>query len=119
MDLGTVERAAAERSVFALRSLDLATLDDPELQIDAIPEGATVIDLRSKAAYQSWHYPGALFLEFADAMAAYPSFDRSQRYVLYCEFGLKSAHLAEQMRAAGLDASSYRSGSGTLRKHTA
>jgi thiamine biosynthesis protein ThiI len=116
LDLSGLERAAAERSVFELRSLDLATLDDPELQVDTIAADATVIDLRSKAAYQSWHYPGALFLEFGEAMAAYPSFDRSQRYVLYCEFGLKSAHLAERMRAEGLDAWSYRHGAATLQK---
>ena len=33
-----------------------------------------------------------------------PAFDPGQRYVLYCEFGLKSAHLADLMRRAGLDA---------------
>ena len=49
-------------------------------------------------------------------MAAYGSFDRALRYVLYCEFGLKSAHLAERMRAEGLDASSYRNGSASLRE---
>ena len=111
-----VERVAASRSIFELRSLDLATLDDPDLQIDAIPADATVIDLRSKAAYQQWHHPGALFFEFAEAMAAYASSDRSLRYVLYCEFGLKSAHLAERMRSEGLDASSYRNGAATLRQ---
>lgn len=111
-----VERVAANRSIFELRSLDLATLDDPELQIDHIPANATVIDLRSKTAYQNWHYPDALFFEFGEAMAACGSFDRSLRYVLYCEFGLKSAHLAERMRAGGLDASSYRNGAATLRE---
>ena len=49
-------------------------------------------------------------------MAAYPSFDRSQRYALYCEFGLKSAHLAERMREAGFDVVSYRHGAATLRR---
>ena len=39
---------------------------------------------------------------------------RDQRYVLYCEFGLKSAHLADLMRSAGLDASHVRQGSATL-----
>ena len=111
-----VDRATASRNVFDLRSLDLSTLDDPALQIDAIPDDAVVIDLRSKPAYQEWHHPGALFLDFADAMAAYPSFDRANRYVLYCEFGLKSAHLAERMRAEGFDARSYRDGAATLRR---
>jgi thiamine biosynthesis protein ThiI len=115
-DREMLDRAVDERSILDLRSIDLATLDDPDLQVDAIPDGATVIDLRSKTAYRSWHHPGSLPLEFAQAMAAYPSFDRSQRYALYCEFGLKSAHLAERMRDAGFDVVSYRHGAATLRR---
>jgi rhodanese-related sulfurtransferase len=35
---------------------------------------------------------------------------KTGRYVLYCEFGLKSAHLAELMRREGFDAAHFRSG---------
>jgi rhodanese-related sulfurtransferase len=42
---------------------------------------------------------------------------RDQRYVLYCEFGLKSAHLADLMRTAGFDASHFKGGSATLMRH--
>ncbi len=104
MDLGLLDRAVAERSVFDLRGLDLARMDAPEIATDTIEEGSTVIDVRSKAAYDRWHWPDALHLEFGQAMAAHPHFDASQRYVVYCEFGLKSAHLADRMRAAGLHA---------------
>ena len=119
LDVELLNRAVAERSVFDLRPLDLASLDDATLQTDAIPEGATVIDLRTKAAYQSWHYDGALFLDFAEAIKACPAFDSKQRYVLYCEFGLKSAHLAEMMRGQGLDATSFLGGVPALRKRAA
>ncbi len=104
MDLTVLERAIAERTVFDLRGLDLARMDAPEIATDRIEPGSTVIDVRSKAAYDRWHYPDALHLELAQAMAAYPHFDASQRYVVYCEFGLKSAHLADRMREAGLQA---------------
>ncbi len=63
-----------------------------------------MIDLRAKDAYSTWHYPEALFLDFPNALRAYASFDPAQRYVLYCEFGLKSAHLADLMRRVGLNA---------------
>jgi len=43
-------------------------------------------------------------------LLAIPSLARERRYVLYCEFGLKSAHAAERMRAAGLDARHFRGG---------
>jgi len=113
---GLLEQVTANRSIFELRSLDLDTLDDTSLQVETISPDATVLDLRTKQAYQNWHLPGALFLEFAEAMKAYPAFDRSTRYVLYCEFGLKSAHLAERMRSDGFDAASYRHGATSLRK---
>ena len=73
-----------------------------------------MIDLRSKAEFDAWHHEGALWLDFAQAMKAYPSFDRSKTYVLYCEFGLKSAHLAEFMRKEGFDASNFRGGTRAL-----
>jgi rhodanese-related sulfurtransferase len=43
--------------------------------------------------------------------------DRSRRYLLYCELGLKSAYLAEQMRRAGLDAWNFRGGLRALLRH--
>jgi len=118
LDAALLERAVAQRSIFDLRALDLEALDDPSLQVGQIDDDVTVIDLRSQAAYRAWHYPDALRLDFADAMRAFPSFDRGQRYVLYCEFGLKSAHLAERMRASGLDAASFKGGSTALRRRT-
>ena len=116
IDLGLLYRCVDERSVTLLRTADVDELAIPDLETDGIPEGATVIDLRTKAQYDSWHHPGALWLDFGHAMKAYPSFDRSQRYVLYCEFGLKSAHLAEFMRKEGFDAANFRGGTRALRR---
>ncbi len=116
MDLGLLERAVVERSVFDLRGLDLARMDAPEIATDAIDAGSTVIDVRSKAAYDRWHWPDALHLEFGQALAAYPHFDASQRYVVYCEFGLKSAHLADRMRDAGLHAQHVTGGEKAVQK---
>ena len=104
LDPALLERAVAERSVFDLRTLDLASLERPEIQISALPPGAVVLDLRSKAAFQGWHYPDALFLDFPHALRAYAQLDPDPSYVLYCEFGLKSGHLAELMRREGLQA---------------
>jgi thiamine biosynthesis protein ThiI len=110
LDPSVLEHAIAQRTIFDLRTLDLDALNLPEIQIDHVPDGATVIDLRSKAAFQGWHYPDALLLDFANALRAYPQFDRAQRYVFYCEFGLKSAHLAELMRREGVVASHFAGG---------
>lgn len=110
LDRELLDRLVAERHVINLRELDLDKLDDPSLEASDVPEGAVVLDLRSKSAYRAWHWPGALFLDFAHALSVYPQLDADRTYVLYCEFGLKSAHLAELMRARGLDAVHFRHG---------
>lgn len=114
---GVLEQAIEERSVFDLRTLDTAAFEVPELRIERIPEGATVLDLRSKPAFNTWHYPGALHLEFANALRAYEHFDRTQHYVLYCEFGLKSAHLADLMRRTNLTAHHFAGGLPQLKRY--
>jgi len=117
LDASLLERAVAERAVFDLRVLDVDALGIPELEIGEVPADAVVIDLRSKAAHAAWHWPGALRLDLDHALAAYPSFARDRRYLLYCEFGLKSAHLAELMRRAGLEAHHFRGALAALVAH--
>ena len=117
IDVALLDRAVAERAVHDLRSLDPEKLTEPELEVDSIPEGATVIDLRSQAAYQGWHYPGALSLDFPHALARYRNFDRSRSFVLYCEFELKSTHLAELMRQEGFEAHHFKGGLKALVRH--
>jgi thiamine biosynthesis protein ThiI len=117
LDPALLARAVAERTVLDLRALGPDADGIPELELDEIPPGAVVIDLRSKAAYAGWHWPGALRLDLDHALAAYRSFSREGRYVLYCEFGLKSAHLAERMRAEGLEAWHFRGGLKALVAH--
>jgi len=115
MDLSLLDRAVARRAVFDLRALDLETLELAELETTRVPEGATVIDLRSKQEYASWHYPQALRLDFPHALEAYQSFDRTRTYVLYCDLSLMSSHLAELMRKDGFDASYFKGGTRALR----
>jgi len=116
LDLSLVDRCCEERSVLDLRGADVDALAIPDLETDEIPDGAVVIDLRSKAEFDGWHLEGAVWLEFGHALSAYAAFDRSQRYVVTCEFGLKSAHLAELMRQAGFDATNFRGGTRALKR---
>lgn len=116
LDPRLLERAVAAREVVDLRAADAEDSGVPELEIRSVPEGATVIDLRSRAEFVSWHLPGALHLEFPRALAAFPSFGRDHTYVLVCTYGLKSAHLAELMRREGLRAFHFRGGTRALRR---
>jgi thiamine biosynthesis protein ThiI len=117
LDPALLARAVAERAVLDLRALGPEAEAMPDLEVDAMPEGAVVLDLRSKTAYAAWHWPGALRLDLDHALYAYRSFAREGRYVVYCEFGLKSAHLAERMRAEGLEAWHFRGGLKALVAH--
>ncbi|MCS6936552.1 MAG: tRNA 4-thiouridine(8) synthase ThiI [Candidatus Bipolaricaulota bacterium] len=117
LDLGLLERAFAELKLYDVHRVDPDSLSLPEIEIEEIPEGAVVIDLRSPSAYQAWHYPGAIYMDFFQALREFTKLDRSRVYVLYCELGLKSAHLAEEMRAAGYRAFHFKGGFPKLIRH--
>jgi thiamine biosynthesis protein ThiI len=110
MTPGRLEELVQARTVYELRRLDETALGPNGLDTDSIPEGATVLDLRSKPAWKAWHYPGALHLDFQHALETWRSFERERDYVLVCEVGLKSAHLAEVMRQEGFRSRYFRGG---------
>jgi thiamine biosynthesis protein ThiI len=110
LDMGVLERAVANMRAYDLRRMELGAYEAPALEIEEIPEGAVVIDLRSPQSYRAWHYPGALYKDFLTALKEYPSWERDRVYVLYCEVGLKSAHLAEKMRRDGFQAFHFKGG---------
>ncbi len=110
LDPAKLAELVAARAIFDLEALDLDKLSAPDLEVDAVPEGAVVLDLRTAPAFKSWHYPGALRLGYAAALEAHRSFDREATYLVYCEVGLKSAHLAELMHQAGYRAHHFRGG---------
>jgi tRNA uracil 4-sulfurtransferase len=109
----------AERTAFALRELDEASFDDDDLAVERLPEGAQLIDLRPLAQYRTAHHPAALHLDFTSALAAWPSFDRAQHYVLSCAYGLLSAQLAGHMRRAGFRVHHFRGGQRALMRGAA
>jgi thiamine biosynthesis protein ThiI len=110
LDDGLIARVVDRRTVTDLRSAPLLPEGKAELEVETITPGAVVLDLRSRSAYRAWHAPGALHLDFFQALTTYRSFDPSQTYVLYCEVGLKSAHLAELLSEAGVRARHVKGG---------
>ena len=51
-----------------------------------------------------------MFLDYRQALRGYPAFRKDTAYLLYCEVGLKSAHLAELMQQEGFEAHHVRGG---------
>ena len=89
------------------------------LEIDTVPDGAVVLDIRGEHGYAAWHYPGAERLDLEHALKLVGSLDKGRCYVAYCEFGLKSAFLAERLREAGYNAYNFRGGLRGLLRHAA
>jgi thiamine biosynthesis protein ThiI len=110
LDHTVLEQAIHGRRILDLKSHDPDEFAAPEIETQEIPPGAVIIDLRSPSAYRAWHYPDAIYLDFFKALKEYATLDRKRTYVLYCELGLKSAHLAERMREAGYRAFHFKGG---------
>lgn len=116
MDLGILDEVVDRARKFDLRGLEDDALEIPELEVESVPPGAHLVDLRTKAEFESWHHPDALWLEFQQAQLAAPNFDRNRSYVFVCRYGLLSAHLAEQLRKDGFAAYHFRGGIRALRR---
>jgi len=116
LDPSVLESALANRSEFRIDDLDLDSWKELDLSASGVRKEDVVIDLRSKVAFDEWHYPEALFFDFSQALRAYGAFDAQKSYVLYCEFGLKSAHLADLMKREGLEARHVSGGLSEIKK---
>lgn len=115
-DPAQLEQAVKSAQRIELRGFDPDAQLLADLETSEVPAGASVLDLRSREEFAAWHFPDAARLEFPEALRAYPAFARDREYVVYCEYGLKSAHLAELMREAGLRAHHFRGGTRALRR---
>ena len=84
------------------------------VEVEQIPDEAAVIDLRREADFLEGSWPGAIHLDFDRAMEFAGNLPADRPYLLICEFGLKSAFLAERMRRMGYRAWSLDGGARRL-----
>lgn len=119
LDPSLLSRLIDRRMVLDLRAFDPDSLGRSSLEIEQVPEGATLLDLRPPRAFADWHPAGALHLPYPEALESFRELDRAGAYVVFCELGLKSAHLAEVMAAAGYRAHHLRGGAGRLARAAA
>jgi thiamine biosynthesis protein ThiI len=119
LDFALLERAVDERKVLDLRALEPAALVEPYLFIDRVPEGAVVLDCRPSHQFRAWHYPGAEQHAPHDVATRLKQLSKERTYVLYCEYGVQTAHLAELLQRVGYEAYSFRGGAPGLRAWSA
>lgn len=116
VDLGVLDRVTAERRVLDLHEITGADLAESYLFTDEVPSDAVVLDVRTEAEWETWHYPGAEHREYWRLSEEVSGLDRDRTYVLYCDAGMQAAFLAEQMQKRGLEAYAFRGGTRALRK---
>jgi thiamine biosynthesis protein ThiI len=114
IDLEAFTAVVVESPKLDLRAARRRPATADPLALDHVPEGAMVIDLRSPAAFEAWHYPGAVRMDYSQALAAHAHVDPTRTYLVCCEVEFKSADLAERLRAAGRHAHYFAGGTGKL-----
>jgi len=117
MDLDRLDAAVSDHRILDLRSLDPFDLVEPYIFVDEIPPGAVILDCRPREEFAVWHHPEARWKAPRWVAAHGDQLDEDATYVLYCERGVQTAHLAELLQDRGLEAYSFRGGVSKLRKH--
>ena len=84
--------------------LDTLMQEVNDVDISEVPRNAVIIDLRSKAEYEAWHFPGAINASPEDLPKIVEHMGRDKTYVLYCKKGLSSRWGALELRRLGVKA---------------
>lgn len=119
VDLSVLDAAIAERKVLDLRKLEGIDLVQPYLFVTEVPPGAVVIDCREPHHYAAWHYPGAERRDLHEVVTQLKKLDKSRSYILYCNYGVQTAHVAELLQRQGYEAYSFRDGLRGIMKYAA
>ncbi len=95
-----------------LKDTPLDAVLNSDVEIDYIPEGAIVVDMRSRREYEEWHYPGAIHISEAGDLRRF----KGKIVVLYCAYGNASYLAAKMLRKEGVKAFSLKGGIKAIRK---
>lgn len=90
---------------------DVGTID-----IENIPRGAVVVDLRPREKYAKWHLEGSIHIDFDEVFEKPDKLDKSKTYVFLCDEGALSREAAFFLRRLGYKAYSLKGGVKKLRR---
>lgn len=101
--------------VGSLEALDLQALswDDlkiPDVDIDTLPGGSVVLDVRPAEKFSTWHIPGSINVDADHVVELVQSMGRDKTYVVVCDEGGLSREIAHELRLLGFTAYSLRGG---------
>jgi thiamine biosynthesis protein ThiI len=107
---GGLKEAFVRAAVEGRRVVDLTAWTpgpSPEHVVDAVPEGAVVVDVRE---LEEGPGAGELRLPFSRSQEWAPGLDPSRTYVFVCAHGMRSEAVAHDLRLRGIDAYSLAGG---------
>lgn len=116
LDRELLARTVAEAKRLPVRALKPADLMLPYLFVEAVPEGATLVDCRTAGARRARPLADARPADAASLVRRRGELDKACTYVLVCEVGTRSAQAAEVLQQSGFDAYSFRGGERALRR---
>lgn len=109
VDLSILEEAVKARKIIDLREISAPKISR-DLEIDSIPSGAIVIDLRPASKFRKWHIQGSLNIDFLLLPEKMKELPKDKPYVLVCDEGALSLEAARLMREFGYKAFSLKGG---------
>jgi len=113
-----LEKLLAGMEVYDLKSLDPKSLETPNVDIDFVPEGSLVVDVRPPEKYAEWHIPGSLNASVEEVFKLADSIAGGRPIVVVCDEGGLSREVAYSLRLLGYSAYSLRGGIRKLREKT-
>lgn len=111
-----LDDAVAGAAVHDVRALRPESMVGASLYVTEVPDGAVILDTRSRDAFEAWHWPGATLRDLPQLERNFGELDRDTTYVLCCAEGVRTAYLAEVMQRAGYEAYSFLGGAPRMRR---
>ncbi len=103
LDLKLVDELAGDPAVYPLREVEVPRFEREALEVEEAPDGAVLVDIRSREDYDEWHPPNAIHIEDFRPRP-------NGKYVFYCTRGRSSKLVAAYYRWRGYEAYSLRGG---------
>lgn len=91
----------AAAALVAVRRLAGGRRVSPDVVLQKIKAGATVVDVRSPGEFQSGAYPGALNIPVQELDRRLGELNKDRPIVVYCASGMRSASAERLLRARG------------------
>ena len=93
-------------------------LHPKEVEFVRKQKNGIIIDVRERAEYQTWHYPGAVCLPYCGSEDWLNCFKKGQNYILYCDYGNISLLAARKLAQRDIAAYTVIGGVKELKRYT-